>query len=184
MTDYDEEPSPEELHARETEHAARRGGLRIEGLTEEHVRATLVGIVEESYGIRGRVDEEIKRAIKERVSAIVDETIRERCLAAVDEVIANGVAEFDSYSGREKSRRSVAELVVEQLTGKYEDRSYGYCSEKRTPAEHAIGRAVYKLFEKELSAELEKLKAGVKAKLDAVFAAKVAEALKAAIGVK
>lgn len=180
---YDDPPEPteEEMEEHQQEQAVMAAPVRIEGLTVEAVEVIVRRAVTDNYRINERVDDEIEKQINKAVSSLVKTAIQERAEAAVDALIAEGFAEFDSYSGQVRKRTSVSELINKAMT---ERSRGGYNEPEMSAAERAVGRAVAAVFDKALEAEIAKVKADFKKQADSVFQAKIVAGLKEAIGLR
>lgn len=183
---YDEPPEPteEEMDIYDQEQALKRAtAVRIEGLNAEVVEVIVRQVVRDSFDLEKLAHQELNKQLKEQVSKVLDAALRERIAATVDAAIADGIPSFDTYSGAEKGRASVAEIVAKQLAQKTNRNGYS-SSDGTTLAEQAVHKAVAEVFENAMKGELAKVVADFKKQADAVFQAKLVAGLKEAIGLR
>jgi hypothetical protein len=174
------EPTQEEAEHAEALMAAQNTPIKLEGLTFGMIAHVLSGFIEGHYSLSQRAGELLEKAIDKHVARLIDETTKERIAAKVDALIDQGFPEFD-YSGRERSRTTVQELVMAELKKEHGD---SYRGPRQTVAQMAVANAVAKLFEKELNETIVTIKADLKKQADAVFRAKLIEGMKEAIGLR
>jgi hypothetical protein len=181
MSEYDDPPEPtrEEIEHAEALMAAKNTPIRLDGITWGMIENVLSGFIEGHYRLNERVEGLLDKAINKHVSKLIDETTRERIAAKVDKLIDEGFPEFD-YSGRERSRTTVKDIVMKELMKKGDE----YGREKGTVAERAIARAVAALFDGELKVTMTTLVADFKRQADEVFKAKIVTGMKEAIGLR
>lgn len=142
----------------------------------------------DAYSRRSELGESLGRAVKERINKIADEfvhasfdgEIRARLSTAIDQVLAEGWYETDSYGGRKGEKLDLKARIGKALT---ESRGDHYNRKPNIVLER-IDEAVKSTLSGEFSEVIKKATADLRARLDATVTAKVAEAIKSALGVK
>jgi hypothetical protein len=156
--------------------------VSITGLTAEDIRAVIAGLIDSKYRLDEEAREQIKKQAERAVSELTDEVAREAIRSAVATTIAAGVSEYDRFTGSVIKSMTIAEMVQKELTGTRSEGGYG--KPAQTPAQKAVADAVAELFAKELKSEIEAIKKSFKEQADAVFKARLVDALKDAMGLK
>ncbi len=173
------EPTQEEVEHAEALNAAQDTPIRLEGITWGMIRHVLGGFIEGHYRLNERVDELLNKAIEKHVSRLIDETTRALLAAKIEQLIDRGFPEFD-YSGREKSRTTVQEVVLAELKKEHGD----YNRPRQTTVQLAVARAVATLFDKELKDTMTAITADFRKQADEVFKAKLVAGMREAIGLR
>ncbi len=183
MFPEDGPPNPteaEEEQGQVEHHASSDGKVQIVGLNHSDVFRIVAGVVEAKWDVTNMVNSKLTSAIDAAVNRLAPEVVREKLGAAIDVVIAEGIPEFDSYSGKEKKRHSIASLVVKEL----ERKNDSYSSNSKSVLQASIESAVAKVFNAEVVGLVEEAKKKIREQVDAVLAAKLNEALKGALGIR
>jgi len=186
-TDWEEasaehEPERERARARAAVDAAATVSIvglplaAVENLVQDVASSTI-----QNAGFIEVARKEIARAAREAVATVTPEVVREQLGLEVAKVLAEGIPEFDHYSGKEKKRTSVHEMVVACLNAIGSDSRTG---ERNTVVHMMVKAAVQEVFNKELTKVVEDAKLALRQQVDAVVTGRLSEALRAALGVK
>jgi len=179
------EPNPEEEEQYHEERVAKESsGVTITGLSEEAVQSAIRGVLESQYNLCDRYERMLVERLDKKVGEISAASAREAVGAAVERVLDQGIPEFDSYTGKEKSRTTISQMIEKELMAKFRDSYETRGSAGLTILEVMIKKKIDALFDKEFNVIVAEAKKKFSAQVDSVVMAKLAETLKGALGLR
>jgi hypothetical protein len=127
----------------------------------------------------------LMKALDAKAEAMVrdafDETIRARVTTAVDDVLRQGWVVTDNYGNRKGDNVDLKGRISELLTKQESD---GYNQPKRTVAESIAKKLIEEAFHGSFKKELGDARVALRAQVDSLIQAKLAETMRAALGLK
>lgn len=180
MSWYDEPPEPTEeeinLHYGVQEAMENNGTVQlalpdwvIEKVVDHAAHLALAGM-------KDKAKQAVQDSVDEAVRAAAGEIVREKVEPIIDAQLKEGWPVTDSY-GRPNGRVTVESLVASELT-----KADNY--DRESWINKQVKAQISKLVDAALKAELDAARAKLRAELDGVLKAKIAETIRDAVGLK
>lgn len=128
-----------------------------------------------------RIQTRIDQIAEEAIRAHFDEAIKARIVETVDKVLAEGWQVTNQYGEARGPKVDLKARITELLTKPAND---GFGGKAVTEIERQVKKAVDEGLAKELGKEVEAAKKSLRAQLDSAVNGKLAEAVKAAMGIR